>query len=77
VEPTSTSLFLNEQELRNLISSLILIGHILYIATADIFNDKGVMVSGQDGHGELWEIGALFTFNLFHGKQVHLFEKIG
>jgi hypothetical protein len=56
---------------------LILIGHILYIATADIFNDKGVMVSGQDGHGELWEIGALFTFNLFHGKQVHLFEKIG
>ena len=53
MEPTSASLFLDEQELCNLISSLILIGHILYIATADIFSDKGVMVSGQDGNGEL------------------------
>jgi hypothetical protein len=52
VEPTSTSLILDEQEPRNSISSLILIGHILDIATADIFNDKGVIASGQDGHGD-------------------------
>ena len=70
MEPTSASLFLDEQ-LRNMISSLILIGHILDIATADIFNDKGAMVSGQDGQGELWEIGALFFHiqNLLKGNK--------